>query len=123
MGSGILQPSTWAEIAMILKSLLPQFPHLRYFNVGGGLGIVERPDQQPLDLSTAGLMLADVKQQINQDLPLEKQIQFWMEPGRYLVAQCGVLLASVTQLKQKEDLFYVGNSLDLFYCFSSPTLA
>ena len=31
-----------------------------------------------------------------------------MEPGRYLVAQAGVLLSRVTQLKQKDDQHYLG---------------
>ena len=31
------------------------------------------------------------------------QLSFWMEPGRYLVAQAGVLLARVTQLKSKGE--------------------
>jgi len=32
----------------------------------------------------------------------------WMEPGRYLVAEAGVLLARVTQTKRKGDVHYVG---------------
>ena len=36
------------------------------------------------------------------------QLQLWLEPGRFLVAQAGVLLARVVQLKQKGDLTYVG---------------
>ena len=32
----------------------------------------------------------------------------WIEPGRFLVARAGVLLARVTQVKQKADLTYVG---------------
>jgi bifunctional diaminopimelate decarboxylase / aspartate kinase len=35
-------------------------------------------------------------------------IEFWMEPGRYLVARAGVLVALVTQLKGKGDVHYVG---------------
>jgi diaminopimelate decarboxylase/aspartate kinase len=35
-------------------------------------------------------------------------IEFWMEPGRFLVAKAGVLLAVVTQLKGKGDVRYVG---------------
>jgi diaminopimelate decarboxylase/aspartate kinase len=31
-----------------------------------------------------------------------------MEPGRYLVAEAGVLLAAVTQVKRKDDYVYVG---------------
>jgi diaminopimelate decarboxylase/aspartate kinase len=35
-------------------------------------------------------------------------IDFWMEPGRFLVARAGVLVAVVTQLKRKGDEQYVG---------------
>jgi diaminopimelate decarboxylase/aspartate kinase len=34
--------------------------------------------------------------------------ELWMEPGRFLVAQAGVLLSQVTQVKQKADVHYVG---------------
>ena len=36
------------------------------------------------------------------------QFELWLEPGRYLVADAGVLLARVTQLKRKGDYRYVG---------------
>jgi bifunctional diaminopimelate decarboxylase / aspartate kinase len=36
------------------------------------------------------------------------QYELWIEPGRYLVAESGVLLARVTQVKQKGDVQYVG---------------
>jgi diaminopimelate decarboxylase/aspartate kinase len=32
----------------------------------------------------------------------------WLEPGRFLVAHAGALLARVTQTKQKNGVFYVG---------------
>ncbi|MBV8805540.1 MAG: diaminopimelate decarboxylase, partial [Sinobacteraceae bacterium] len=35
-------------------------------------------------------------------------LELWMEPGRYLVAAGGVLLAQVTQLKSKGEVRYVG---------------
>ena len=38
------------------------------------------------------------------------EIDLWLEPGRYLVAEAGVLLASVTQTKGKGGLRYVGVS-------------
>src|SRR5690606_2198160 len=36
------------------------------------------------------------------------QFAVWMEPGRYLVAESGVLLARVTQTKRKGTVRYVG---------------
>ncbi len=35
-------------------------------------------------------------------------IALWIEPGRYLVAAAGVLLARVTQTKSKDEVHYVG---------------
>ena len=36
------------------------------------------------------------------------KLTLWIEPGRYLVAEAGVLLAQVTQLKGKGGVHYVG---------------
>ena len=36
------------------------------------------------------------------------KFKLWIEPGRYLVAQAGVLISKVTQLKGKGDFQYVG---------------
>jgi bifunctional diaminopimelate decarboxylase / aspartate kinase len=37
-------------------------------------------------------------------------VEVWLEPGRYLVAESGVLLARVTQLKRKGQYDYLGIS-------------
>ena len=37
-----------------------------------------------------------------------RKLEIWLEPGRYLVAESGVLLARVTQLKNKGQYRYVG---------------
>ena len=41
---------------------------------------------------------------------LNPHVALWLEPGRFLVAQCGVLLAHVTQIKGKGSVRYVGIS-------------
>ena len=35
-------------------------------------------------------------------------LRLWLEPGRFLVAAAGVLLARVTQIKRKGEVTYVG---------------
>jgi diaminopimelate decarboxylase/aspartate kinase len=35
-------------------------------------------------------------------------VALWLEPGRYLVAAAGVLIARVTQTKSKDDVRYIG---------------
>jgi diaminopimelate decarboxylase/aspartate kinase len=45
--------------------------------------------------------------ELKRDYP---RYEFWLEPGRYIVAEAGVLLASVTQTKGKGEVRYVGVS-------------
>lgn len=100
-GSGILQPTLWNQTAELLVKLIRYFPSVTIINLGGGLGIVERPGQRPLDTQALNQSLHPIKQQF-------PQLEFWIEPGRFLVARAGVILARVTQLKQKGDTHFIG---------------
>jgi diaminopimelate decarboxylase/aspartate kinase len=102
-GSGILTTDGWAETAHFLMGVAERFPAVRALDLGGGLGIAEKPEQQPLDLSAVNRSLIEFKKAY-------PHISLWMEPGRYLVAHAGVLLARVTQIKHKGDVTYVGVS-------------
>jgi diaminopimelate decarboxylase/aspartate kinase len=105
-GSGILQePENWSEVAKLLYSLAPRFPHLHTLNLGGGLGIPYRPEQVPLDLKAVGKLLDEFKLHTKAKHP---QLQFMIEPGRFLVAESGVILCKMTQLKQKGTMWYLG---------------
>lgn len=101
VGSGVTEAGTWSETALFLASLAERFPDVRLLNLGGGLGVPERPGDHPLDLSAVAEGLAPIKE-------AHPRFEVWMEPGRYLVSEAGVLLARVTQLKQKGTIHYVG---------------
>ncbi len=100
-GSGILTSKNWFEMGQALLALVDDFPELRYIDLGGGLGVPYKRGDRFLDLAHVSKSL---------DLLMEKKgkIEFWMEPGRYLVADAGVLLAKVTQIKPKGEQFYIG---------------
>ena len=100
-GSGILSSDHWREVATLLLKHAEEFPDLRFFDLGGGLGIVERNDQTALELGEVDASLAAIRQ-------ARPDIELWMEPGRYLVASAGVLLTRVTQLKGKGEMRYIG---------------
>src|SRR5690606_1551387 len=65
------------------------------------LGVPERLGQQGVVLDEFATMLTGLSQ-------AHPQLAFWIEPGRYLLAEAGVLLAQVTQLKGKGEVHYVG---------------
>ncbi len=102
-GSGILEVLNWSENARLLAELAQRFPAARVIDVGGGLGVPERPEQPNLDVEKLDVALAQIKQ-------AHPSVSIWLESGRYLVAGAGVLIARVTQLKGKGDLRYVGIS-------------
>ena len=102
-GSGILTPDNWRDTGASLLRLARQFPHVRYLDLGGGLGIPEKPGQKALDLTALDAVLAEIKS-------AHPDYELWLEPGRFFVAQGGVLVAQVTQLKGKGEVQYLGVS-------------
>lgn len=101
VGSGILDAQSWSDVALFLSQVTERFPEVRHLDVGGGLGVPEKADQAPLDLATLDAALARVR-------AAHPRLAIWLEPGRFLVAEAGVLLCRVTQLKQKGDVRFVG---------------
>ena len=101
VGSGITDADTWATLADRLASFATPFPDVHTINVGGGLGVPNRPGNAPLDLDALDAALDDATDR-------HASYDLWMEPGRYLVAEAGVLLAQVTQTKTKGPANYVG---------------
>jgi diaminopimelate decarboxylase/aspartate kinase len=100
-GSGILTADSWRPTGDCLLGLTSEFAEVRYIDVGGGLGIPEKPGQAPLDLKALDQELAQIKAAAG-----DRAI--WLEPGRFIVAQSGVLLAQATQTKGKGDVQYLG---------------
>ncbi len=100
-GSGIFTIANWTETGVVLGTLARRFPEVRVLDLGGGLGVPEQGGQSALDLAALDAGVADLKRQF-------PGLAFWMEPGRFLVAKAGVLVALVTQTKGKGELRYVG---------------
>jgi diaminopimelate decarboxylase/aspartate kinase len=102
-GSGILQADNWHSVARNLVEALEVFPSVSFLDLGGGLGIPERPGQLPLDMDAVAASLDGIKQEF-------PQLELWLEPGRYVVASAGALVTTVTQIKGKGAVRYVGVS-------------
>lgn len=71
---------------------------LKSLDFGGGLGVPYFPHEKRLDLSQLRRELDELVEQIRQ-LPGLHSTQLMIEPGRFLVGECGVYLARVTDLK------------------------
>lgn len=100
-GSGVFDVANWEDTGRYLAGLRAMFPEVRVFDLGGGLGVPDRPGVDPLDLAALDQALGRLKASM-------PGVELWLEPGRYVVAEAGVLLAKVTQCKGKGDASFVG---------------
>ncbi len=100
-GSGVQDPDSWRIVAGLLAEVAQRFPSVKTIDLGGGLGIPEKPGDKDFDLAQLDAALAEIRLAY-------PQYELWLEPGRYLVARAGVLLTRVTQTKGKGDMRYVG---------------
>lgn len=101
IGSGIKDPKSWKDTALILHEVSKQLGGVEVLDLGGGFGIQENETQAQLDLEEVNKSLKKFKQ-------AHPEYEIWVEPGRFLVATSGVLLTKVTQLKGKGDVRYLG---------------
>lgn len=101
LGSGVLEAGHWPEVYAQLAALAQGIEGVEAVNIGGGLGVPAHPGELALDLAQLERGLAEVKHAY-------PQFALWMEPGRYPVADAGVLLATVTQIKRKGNHNYLG---------------
>ena len=101
-GSGILHPDNWHRTLSTLGEAAQELSDVRVINLGGGLGVPDRHDELPLDLTALDAGLIQLRRE------LARPVEIWIEPGRYLVSEAGVLLARVNQTKGKGEVRYVG---------------
>ncbi len=100
-GSGNFDLAMWVETAQCLAGAAERLGSVRVLDIGGGLGVPDRPGRMPVDLGALDAALAAFASG-------HPGLELWLEPGRFVVAGAGVLLARVTQLKGKGAVRYLG---------------
>ena len=73
---------------------------LEFLDLGGGFGVPYREDESPLDLRRTAARVRAAVGDLDATIALE--------PGRYLVADAGVLLARVNTVKETPETLVVG---------------
>jgi len=101
LGSGISQPKHWREVYAELAAIADGIGTVDTIDIGGGLTIPYKPDDLPFDVAAWAEGLAEIK-------AAWPRYRLAIEPGRYLVAEAGVLLAQVTQVVEKQGVRRVG---------------
>ncbi|MAC88086.1 bifunctional aspartate kinase/diaminopimelate decarboxylase [Maricaulis sp.] len=100
-GSGISDPDHWRRVGLFLVDTARDMPDVEILDLGGGLSVDEASGVRRIDMDALDQVLTDLK-------TAHPKYQLWIEPGRYISAESGVLLARVTQLKHTPDARFVG---------------
>lgn len=111
IGSLFMDPEPYLQGIKNLLEVCKEFPGLEIIDFGGGFGIPyhKMEGQGRLDLVSLGQQLDE----IFNDFVAEygSQVQFKIEPGRYISAECCVLLGKAHAVKTVYENKYIGTDL------------
>lgn len=121
IGSLFMEEIPYIEAAKSLLSIAKQFDDLELIDMGGGFGISYHDEEKEkrFNLEELGQQLDQIIAQWVKDYG--KKVAFKAEPGRYIVAECGVLLGTVYATKINYGRKYIGTDLG-FNVLMRPSL-
>ncbi len=106
IGSNILDAKAFIRAMKLLLKSAREFSDLEFLDFGGGFGIPYMPDEKSLDLRVLGkdmtALFTDFAKRYG------KKLEFSVEPGRYVIAAAGALLAEVVDIKKTPAHTFVG---------------
>lgn len=110
LGSLFLEEDKYIDGAQRLLEVAKNFPGLDFIDLGGGFGVPYKEDEHRLDLVKLSQKLDALLTEFIKGYD-NKNVRFKSEPGRYLVAECGILLGEVYSVKENYGVKYVGTDL------------
>lgn len=103
-GSEIKDVDVFVKGIEVLFDLIPLFKELAFIDLGGGFKVPYKDGDTETDIQ----LLAEKVKEAFDNHPHDKHLQIWFEPGKYLVSECGFLLAKVNVLKETAAATFVG---------------
>ncbi len=107
-GSGISNIEKFLQSVTKLLEIAENgsFPDLQFINFGGGFGVPNKPDEEILDYKLLGKKLAELFSSFCKRYG--KELDLYLEPGRYIIAESGYLLMEVNTIKENYGKTFVG---------------
>ncbi len=106
IGSGILDIETYLQMMDIILDTAKDFEDLKFVDFGGGFGIPYKPDEVALDLKELGKKAKEKFEEFRKTKGND-EVEMWIEPGRVLLAESGVLLTKVNAVKNNPQKTFV----------------
>ena len=111
IGSLFMEGDAYINGVKAILEIVKQFDDLEFVDLGGGFGIpYKKLDDQPrLDLKDLGEKLNALIEDFVKEYG--KEITFKVEPGRYISAECGLILGTVHAVKYNGEHKFAGTDI------------
>lgn len=104
-GSDIKDAEVFVQGAQRLFSAARHFPHLDFIDFGSGFKVPYKEGDAATDLTQLASLLETAFQEFCQEYG--RDLEMWFEPGKFIVSDCGYLLAEVTVVKENPGIHFV----------------
>jgi diaminopimelate decarboxylase len=105
-GSEISDISVFMKMSTIFFNLAKEFPSLKFIDFGGGFKVAYRKEDKVTDMAELGRVIAAAFLSFEKETG--RKLQCWIEPGKYLVSEAGLLLVRTNVVKKTPALTFVG---------------
>jgi diaminopimelate decarboxylase len=111
IGSLFMEGHVFVEGVKAFLNIAKEFDGLEFVDMGGGFGIPYKKQQgeKNLPLEDLKIELTEVVQNWLKDYG--QKVSFKTEPGRYVVAEAGVILGRVHTVKYNAETKYIGTDI------------
>ncbi len=106
IGSGILDEKKYIQLMQVILKIAGKFPNLEFIDIGGGIGVPYKPDEHDFNFKMFGMHMDELMRSFTREYGSSPYLA--IEPGRFLVAEAGTLLCTVTDLKNTPLYTFAG---------------
>ena len=105
-GSEITETEVFLKMAEILFGLAADFPALKFIDFGSGFKVAYKEGDHITNIYDLGLKLGKRFKQFYHSYG--KQLELWIEPGKYVVSEAGYLLVNVNVVNATPSVTFAG---------------
>lgn len=105
-GSGISESDQIVKAIEYTLKVASDFKELKFVDFGGGFKVPYRPDEKEVDYISFGKKITGMFKDFSESYG--REINMYFEPGKYLVAQSGMLLVQVNTLRDNRGRLFAG---------------
>ncbi len=105
-GSDIYDAAVFLKGAKVVFDAAFQFPNLKFLDFGGGFKMAYKPDDLSTDIEKVGQKVTEAFQDFC--TKYGRQLELWLEPGKFLVSECGYLIVKANVVKETPMITFVG---------------